>query len=109
MVGIPLRSRIAMPRLAAVACVLLFALPFVARADTPSTGLSAQGLSAQERRIADAADAGKEDAIALLAKLVERNSGTYNFAGVKAVAGMLAPEFEKLGFETQWKPMDAAG
>ena len=85
------------------ASVALCAAPF-AHAATPSTGLSAQ-----ERRIADAAQAGKEDAIALLAKLVEQNSGTHDFAGVKAVADLLAPEFEQLGFEVEWKPMAAAG
>ena len=67
------------------------------------------GLSAQERHIADAAQAGKDEAIAPLAKLVEQNSGTFNSAGVKAVADMLAPEFEALGFEVEWKPMAAAG
>lgn len=99
-----------MPRLHAIACALLFALPFAVRAGAPSApGLSAQGLSTQERQIAAAAESGKEDAVALLAKLVEQNSGTYDFAGVKAVADLLAPEFEKLGFQTQWKPMAAAG
>ncbi|MFT3896951.1 MAG: M20/M25/M40 family metallo-hydrolase [Thermomonas sp.] len=95
-----------MSRSRAHAFALLLALPFAlaARAQMPP----AQGLSAQERQIADAAEAGKEDAIALLAGLVERNSGTFNFAGVKAVADLLAPEFEKLGFEVEWKPMAAA-
>ena len=100
-----------MPRLAAFACALLLALPCATavQARTPATDPSAQGLSAQERQIAAAAEAGKDDAIALLAQLVQQNSGTYNFAGVKAVADLLAPEFEKLGFEVEWKPMAAAG
>ena len=95
-----------MPGFRALACALLLTLSIapVAHADTPTTGLSAQ-----ERQIAAAAEAGKEDAIALLAKLVEQNSGTFNPAGVKAVADMLAPEFEALGFEVQWKPMQQAG
>lgn len=94
-----------MPRIPALACALALALSFASpvRAETPSTGLSSQ-----ERRIAAAAEAGKDGAIALLAKLVERNSGTYNFAGVKAIADMLAPEFEQLGFEVEWKPMQRA-
>ncbi|MDT9627847.1 M20 family peptidase, partial [Escherichia coli] len=29
-----------------------------------------------------------------------------NVAGVKAVADMLRPEFEALGFTVSWKPMD---
>ena len=95
-----------MPRFRTLACALLLALSFAhpARAATP-----APGLSPQERQIAAAAETGKEDAVALLAKLVEQNSGTFNFAGVKAVADLLAPEFETLGFEVEWKPMAAAG
>ena len=68
-------------------------------------GASAQGLSTQEQRISDAVAAGHEDAIALLGRLVEQDSGTYDLAGVEAVARMLAPEFEALGFRTEWKPM----
>ena len=95
-----------MPRFRTLACALLLTLSFAiaTRAETPATGLSAQ-----DRQIAAAAEAGKEDAIVLLAKLVEQNSGTFNPAGVKAVADMLAPEFEALGFEVQWKPMQQAG
>lgn len=87
-------------------CVLLLALSF---AEPASATTPVQGLSAQERQIAAAALAGKEDAVALLAKLVGQNSGTFNHAGVKAVADMLAPEFEALGFEVEWKPMERAG
>lgn len=111
MVGIPTADHPVMPRIRVFALVLLLALPIasVARADPPMPGPSAPGLSAQEQRIAAAAEAGKEDAVALLAKLVEQNSGTYDFAGVKAVADLLAPEFEELGFDVQWKPMERAG
>lgn len=68
----------------------------------------ADGLSPQERTIAATVDAGYEKDIALLARLVEQNSGTYNLAGVEAVARMLKPEFEELGFRVQWKPMAQA-
>ena len=68
-------------------------------------GAPAQGLSAQEHRISDAVAAGHEDAIALLGRLVEQDSGTYDLAGVEAVARLLAPEFEALGFRAEWKPM----
>lgn len=71
----------------------------------PASAQSGPGLSAQEQRIDAAAVAGQEDAIALLGRLVEQNSGTYNLAGVEAVARMLAPEFEALGFQVTWKPM----
>ena len=47
-------------------------------------------------------DGGHAAAIALLERLVNINSGTHNFAGVRAVADALAPEFQKIGFTTRW-------
>jgi glutamate carboxypeptidase len=85
------------------AAIAMLALAFAAPACAQD--VRAQGLSPQERRISDAVAAGHEDAIALLGKLVEQDSGTYDLAGVEAVARMLAPEFEALGFRTEWKPM----
>ncbi len=41
-------------------------------------------------------------AIALLEKSVNINSGSMNFAGIKKVGELLAPEFEELGFTTEW-------
>lgn len=41
-------------------------------------------------------------AVALLEASVNINSGSMNFAGVKAVADNLAPEFEELGFSVEW-------
>jgi glutamate carboxypeptidase len=41
-------------------------------------------------------------AIALIRESVRINSGTMNFAGVKAVADHLVPEFEDLGFNVEW-------
>ncbi len=41
-------------------------------------------------------------AISLLEESVNINSGTMNFAGVRAVALLLEPEFEELGFTTEW-------
>ena len=41
-------------------------------------------------------------AVALLEASVNINSGSMNFAGVKAVADHLAPEFEELGFSVEW-------
>jgi len=88
-----------MPRLAALACALLLALPATAQ----------QALAPTEQRIAAAVDARNDAAVALLGRLVERNSGTYHHAGVEAVAAMLRPEFETLGFAVEWKPMTHAG
>ncbi|HEX6313437.1 MAG TPA: M20/M25/M40 family metallo-hydrolase [Gemmatimonadaceae bacterium] len=64
--------------------------------------VSAQTLSAAERRIITSVDAGAAESIALLERIVNINSGTHNFAGVRAVADVLAPEFQKLGFTTRW-------
>jgi len=63
-------------------------------------------LSPAEQKIGGSVDAGHEPAIALLEKIVNQNSGSMNVAGVKAVADMLRPEFEALGFTVSWKPMD---
>ena len=52
---------------------------------------------------------GHEADIALLERLVVQNSGTHNHAGVRAVADMLIPEFEALGFTTQWIDQSAQG
>jgi len=41
-------------------------------------------------------------AILLLEKSVNINSGSMNFEGVRAVGRLLAPEFEELGFRTEW-------
>ncbi len=79
---------------AAISCLLL-----------AGPAWAADGLSPQERKISAAVDAGYENDIALLARLVEQNSGTYYLAGVEAIARMLKPEFEALGFRVQWKPM----
>ena len=44
-----------------------------------------------------------------LQRIVDQNSGTMNLAGVEAVRRMVAPEFEQLGFRTEWIAMSAAG
>ena len=65
-------------------------------------------LSPAERRMGESVEAGYEPTVALLETLVNQNSGSMNMAGVKAVADMLRPQFEALGFTVAWKPMDAA-
>ena len=61
-----------------------------------------QALSPAERRIVSSVDANSPGGVSLLERLVNINSGTHNFAGVRAVADALAPEFQKLGFTTRW-------
>ncbi|MGG6461870.1 M20/M25/M40 family metallo-hydrolase [Solilutibacter silvestris] len=88
-----------MPSITRLACAAISCLLLAGPA------WAADGLSPQERKISAAVDAGYENDIAMLARLVEQNSGTYNLAGVEAIARMLKPEFEALGFRVQWKPM----
>ncbi|MBB6094621.1 glutamate carboxypeptidase [Povalibacter uvarum] len=44
----------------------------------------------------------QEAAAALLEKAVNINSGTMNFAGVRAVGDLFRPHFDALGFQTRW-------
>ena len=55
-----------------------------------------------ERAIVSAVNAGNADALALLEKAVNINSGTHNFAGVRAVGDLFRKEFDALGFKTTW-------
>src|SRR5688500_13268827 len=63
--------------------------------------------AAAERTMVATIDAEQARTLALLERTVNQNSGTRNLAGVKAVADMLTPEFEALGFAVRWAPMDA--
>lgn len=72
----------------------------------PGVG-SGQGLDGVEERIAAHVAAHETEALALLERLVEINSGSMNPEGVRAVADVLAPEFESLGFEVRWVPPPA--
>jgi glutamate carboxypeptidase len=72
---------------------------------------AAQGTSASlsplERAAARAVDAHNAEALALLERIVNINSGTMNLAGVRAMADVLRPELESLGFKVRW--VDGAG
>jgi len=63
---------------------------------------AAQLSSSAERSILTAVDAGNPAALALLEKVVNINSGTHNFAGVRAVGDVFRKEFDDLGFKTTW-------
>lgn len=64
--------------------------------------VSGQQLSAVERRLVAAVERGVPDALAVLERTVNINSGTHNFAGVRRVGDDLAKEFTSLGFTTRW-------
>jgi glutamate carboxypeptidase len=80
-----------------------------------ATQLIAQGqatggagsLSATERRIAGAVDQRNKEALALLERVVNINSGTMNFEGVRKVGDAFKAELDALGFTTKW--VDGAG
>lgn len=57
---------------------------------------------AKEKILVSHVEAGEQASIALLEQLVNVNSGTMNFAGVRKVGDMLRPRFEALGFEVTW-------
>ena len=59
-------------------------------------------LGAVERSIAKAVDTHNSDALALLERMVNINSGTMNFAGVRQVGDVLRAQFDSLGFKTRW-------
>jgi glutamate carboxypeptidase len=81
--------RIAIPALAALALA-------------SQTGNAQQPLSATERRITAYVDAHTEDAIALLARTVEINSGTHNLPGVRQVGDVFRAQLDSIGFATRW-------
>jgi glutamate carboxypeptidase len=62
---------------------------------------SAQTLTATERDIARAVDTHNRDALALLERVVNINSGTNNVAGVRAVGDIFVREFQALGFNAR--------
>jgi glutamate carboxypeptidase len=62
----------------------------------------ADSLSAVERRVAAAVDGQNTHALALLERVVNINSGTMNFAGVRQVGDVFRAELDALGFQTRW-------
>jgi glutamate carboxypeptidase len=92
------------PRLGALGFGLLWvASPLAAqRSDLP----------AAEQAIVKAVDAQGRQAVALLERIVNINSGSMNLAGVRAVGAVLRAELDSLGFVTRWEdgtPYQRAG
>ena len=65
----------------------------------------AQGLTPEERRIADYVDGLREEPIGFLERVVNIDSATQNLAGVREVGEVFRAEFDRLGFETSWDEM----
>lgn len=59
-------------------------------------------LNPDEVALTNYIDKTKADQLNLLESLVNINSGTANSQGVRRVGELIGPEFEKLGFRTQW-------
>lgn len=64
--------------------------------------LALQAPLSTERSIVSAVDANDAASLALLEKVVNINSGTHNFPGVRAVGDVFRQEFITLGFTTTW-------
>jgi glutamate carboxypeptidase len=73
-----------------------------------STAASA-ALTPAEQTMMRTVDAEQARTTAMLQRWVDQNSGTMNIAGVEAVRRMVEPEFQQLGFKTEWIDMKAAG
>jgi glutamate carboxypeptidase len=70
------------------------------------------GAPAPERAMVAYIDAHNAEALALLERVVNINSGTQNFAGVRAVGAIFLASFDRLGFKTRWvdgAPFQRAG
>jgi len=63
----------------------------------------ADSLSRTERALARYATTSIAEALALLERLVNVNSGTQNLAGVREVGRILRAEYDALGFITRWE------
>jgi len=81
-------------------------------APSPATAASeseVHALSRDEKAIAAHVDAHVGEARALLQRVVDINSGTQNFAGVREVGKVFAAELDALGFTTRWADGSAFG
>lgn len=67
-----------------------------------SSTLSAQLLTKPEQAVLASVNQQMPQTEALLEKVVNINSGTLNLEGVRSVGKLMAAEFDKLGFKTEW-------
>lgn len=89
-----------------------FWLLLMALVGTGSPALAQAPLDRVEQSIIRAVDADNPAAVTLLRQLVEINSGSMNFPGVRAVGAVLRAQFDSLGFQTRWvdgAPFNRAG
>jgi len=67
-----------------------------------SCSLTFAQTSATEQKIIRAVDKNMQEGLELVRELININSGTLNFAGVKKVGSVLKEKFDFLGLETIW-------
>ncbi|WP_128546182.1 M20/M25/M40 family metallo-hydrolase [Larkinella soli] len=67
--------------------------------------VSGQSLSAVEKKVLATARQIQPETEQFLEKVVNVNSGTLNLEGVRENGRLMAAEFEKLGFKTEWVPL----
>lgn len=84
-------------RIAAIICTLTLTNPAHAQ------------ISKAEAKMVATVDAEYERSVALLERLVNQNSGTMHFDGVRKVGEMMRAELSPLGFHIEWLDMSAAG
>jgi glutamate carboxypeptidase len=82
--------------------LVLFLVPVLA-----GGRVDADSLTDIEEKLVQYVDAHNDEALALLEKVVNINSGTMNSEGVREVGSVFADELEQLGFTTRWAPGDA--
>jgi glutamate carboxypeptidase len=83
---------------------LILILAALTRANVP---VQAPAVTPDERALTTYIDAHNADALALLERVVNINSGTMNFAGVRQVGAIFRAELDALGFKTQWVDQSA--
>src|SRR5262245_36329625 len=81
--------------------VVISLTAFVIASLTPALATQAT-LSTEERALAAFVDANNSEALALLERAVNINSGSMNFDGVRQVGALFRKEFDALGFKTEW-------
>ena len=78
---------------ATLVAAVIIGLPFVQSSSAPSP---------EERVLVSFIDAHNAQALALLERVVNINSGTQNLEGVREVGRVFSAELEALGFKTRW-------
>ena len=78
------------------AVLILLAIPAAGLRQGPAA------LSTDERAMTSFIDAHNAEGLALLERIVNINSGTQNFEGVRQVGVVMRAELDALGFKTEW-------